>query len=132
MKRREKLKEVGIKNRTYYYFDDIMWVTDTDFNNLLLDKKSYKKIQNVLVYQILYKTFMVKKSMHIRFDKIDAFIKIYDGIIYLVLLEYSDIYDKIKYLRSGKSGITDNIDRNFARIRIDSYNYLHVEKILIL
>ena len=132
MKRREKLKEVGIKNRTYYYFDDIMWVTDIDFNNLLLDKKSYKKIQNVLVYQILYKTFMVKKSMHIRFDKIDAFIKIYDGIIYLVLLEYSDIYDKIKYLRSGKSGITDNIDRNFARIRIDSYNYLPVEKILIL
>ena len=132
MKRREKLKEVGIKNRTYYYFDDIMWVTDIDFNNLLLDKKSYKKIQNVLVYQILYKTFMVKKSMHIRFDKIDAFIKIYDGIIYLVLLEYSDIYDKIKYLKNGKSGITDNIDRNFARIRIDSYNYLHVEKILIL
>ena len=132
MKSREKLKEVGIKNRTYYYFDDIMWVTDIDFNNLLLDKKSYKKIQNVLVYQILYKTFMVKKSMHIRFDKIDAFIKIYDGIIYLVLLEYSDIYDKIKYLRSGKSGITDNIDRNFARIRIDSYNYLPVEKILIL
>ena len=132
MKSREKLKEVGIKNRTCYYFDDIMWVIDIDFNNLLLDKKSYKKIQNVLVYEILYKTFMVKKPMHIRFDKIDAFIKIYDGIIYLVLLEYSDIYDKIKYLKNGKSGITDNIDRNFARIRIDSYNYLHVEKILIL
>ena len=132
MKSREKLEEVGIKNRTCYYFDDIMWVIDIDFNNLLLDKKSYKKIQNVLVYEILYKTFMVKKPMHIRFDKIDAFIKIYDGIIYLVLLEYSDIYDKIKYLKSGKSGITDNIDRNFARIRIDSYNYLPVEKILIL
>ena len=75
---------------------------------------------------------MVNKPMYIRFDKIVAFIKIYDGIIYLVLLEYSDIYDKIKYLKSGKSGITDNIDRNFARIRIDSYNYLPVEKILIL
>ena len=97
-----------------------------------MDKKSYKKIQNVLVYEILYKTFMVNKPMYIRFDKIVAFIKIYDGIIYLVLLEYSDIYDKIKYLKSGKSGITDNIDRNFARIRIDSYNYLPVEKILIL
>ena len=132
MKSREKLKEVGIKNRTCYYFDDIMWVIDIDFNKLLLDKKSYKKIQNVLVYEILYKTFMVEKPMHIRFDKIDASIKIYDGIIYLVLLEYSDIYDKIKYLKSGKSGITDNIDRNFARIRIDSYNYLPVEKILIL
>ena len=132
MKSREKLKEVGIKNRTCYYVDDIMWVIDIDFNNLLLDKISYKKIQNVLVYEILYKTFMVNKPMYIRFDKIVAFIKIYDGIIYLVLLEYSDIYDKIKYLKSGKSGITDNIDRNFARIRIDSYNYLPVEKILIL
>ena len=39
---------------------------------------------------------MGQKPLHIRFDKIDEFIKIVNGIRYLVLLEHNDIYDKIK------------------------------------
>ena len=39
---------------------------------------------------------MGKKPLRIWFDKIDAFIKIYGGIRYLALLEYNEIYDKIK------------------------------------
>ena len=54
-------------------------------------------------------------------------------IQYLVLSYYSfcnKICDKIKYLISKKSGITDSINHNFARIRIDSYDSLAIEKIL--
>ena len=40
------------------------------------------------------------------------------------------ICDKIKYLIIGKSGITDSINLNFGKIRIDSYNSLPIEKIL--
>ena len=54
--------------------------------------------------------------------------KIYNGIRYLVLLEYNEIFDKTKYLISKKSGIADNINRNFARIRFESYNSLTIEK----
>ena len=36
----DKLKEIGIKNCTCYYFDDIMRVIDIDFNNILLQEKS--------------------------------------------------------------------------------------------
>ena len=71
--------------------------------------------------------------MRIWFDKIDGFIKIYDGIKYLILLGhswYDETYDSIKYLISEKSGITDNINHNFSGIRIDSYNSLAIEKIL--
>ena len=50
------------------------------------------------------------------------------GTRYLVLSEYNEIPDKIKYLICEKSGITDNINRSFARIRIDSYNSLPIEK----
>ena len=52
--------------------------------------------------------------------------------IYLVLFaseRYNAIYNRIKYLISEKSGITDSINHNFARIRIDSFNYLPIEKI---
>ena len=131
MESKDKLKETDIKNRTCYYSDDIMRVTDGDFNNILSDKTSYKKkLENILVYDISYETFMGTKPLRIQFDKIDGFIKIYVGVRYLVLLEYNEIYDKIKYFVSKKSGITNNIDRNFARIRIDSYNSLPIERIL--
>ena len=66
--------------------------------------------------------------MRIRFDKIDGLIKIYGEIRYLVLSEYNEVYDKC--LISEKNGITDNIDRNFARMRTDSYNSLPIEIIL--
>ena len=46
MKSKDKLKEIDIKNRTCYHFDDIMRVSDIDFNDILFDKKLYKKIQN--------------------------------------------------------------------------------------
>ena len=73
---------------------------------------------------------MGEKPLRIWFDKIDGFNKIDDGIRYLVLLKYNEIYGRIRYLISEKSGIKDSINTNFARIRIDSYNSLPIEKIL--
>ena len=74
------------------------------------------------------------KPLRIWFDKIDGFIKIYDGIRYLVLFateRYNTIYDRINYLISEKSGFMYSINHNFVRIRIDSYNPLPIEKTLI-
>ena len=42
MESKDELKELGIKNCTCYYFDDIIRNLDIDFDNILLDKKSYK------------------------------------------------------------------------------------------
>ena len=74
---KDKLKEIDIKNYKCYYFDDIMRVIDIDFIGILLNKKSY---ENILIYEISYKTFMGAKPLCFRFDKIDKFIKIDDGI----------------------------------------------------
>ena len=68
--------------------------------------------------------------MRITFDQIDRFIKIYDGIRYLVLFDYAwfdKIYGRIKYLVSA---ITDSINHNCGRVRIDSSNSVLIEKIL--
>ena len=104
-----------------------MRVIDVDFNNILLDKKSYK---NLLIYNISYKTFADEKPLRIWLDKIERFIKTDNEIRYLVLFEYNEIYDKIRYLISKKSGIKYSISYNFPRIRNDSYNSLPIEKIL--
>ena len=41
--------------------------------------------RSILVYNISYKTFIGSKQLHISFDKIDGFIRVYDEIKYLVL-----------------------------------------------
>ena len=48
-----ELKEICIKNLIFYYFDDIIKIEDFDFDNILLDEKSY---ENILMYNISYKT----------------------------------------------------------------------------
>ena len=60
--------------------------------------------------------------MRIRYDRIDGFIKIHNNIKYLVLFDEwcEKICDRIKYLISEKSGITDSINHNVARISIQS------------
>ena len=39
-----EFKKVYIKNRTCYYFDDIIKIKDFDINNLLVDEKSYENV----------------------------------------------------------------------------------------
>ena len=60
MESKDELKEIDIKNRTCYQFDDIIRVMDVDFSDTLLNKKSYK---NILIYDIAYKTFMGAKTI---------------------------------------------------------------------
>ena len=45
----DRLKEIDIKNRTYYYFDDIIKIEDFNLDNILRDEKLY---ENILVYNI--------------------------------------------------------------------------------
>ena len=80
MESKNELKEIDIKNRTYYYFDDTMRIDNIYFNNVLLHEKS---CENVLIYDISSQTFMGEKPLCIRFDKIAEFIKIFNGIRYL-------------------------------------------------
>ena len=84
-------------------------------------------------YTTAYKTFMGSNPLRIRIDKMESFIKIYDGVRYLLLFGsrlYDAIYNKIGYLISGKIGITDSIIDSFSRTRIDSYNSFPIEKTL--
>ena len=47
-----------------------------------------------MIYDISYKNVLGRKPLLIRFDKIDGFIKTYDGTRYLTLFGY-EIYDAI-------------------------------------
>ena len=49
--------------------------------NILIDEKSY---ENVLIYNISYRTLIGPTPLRIRFDKIDRFIRVYNGTRYLI------------------------------------------------
>ena len=65
---------------------------------ILLDEKSY---ENILVYNILYKTLIGAKPLRIRCDKSNGFIKAYDTTRYLVLFG-AKTYNRSRYLKSQK------------------------------
>ena len=51
-----EIKQINIKNRTYYFYNDIIDLKDFDAKLLKIDKKSYK---NLDIYYIGY--IMIKK-----------------------------------------------------------------------
>ena len=69
---------------------------------------------------------MGAKPMHIRFDKVNGFIRVYDGTIYLVLFceKCNFLYNRIRYLIRIKSGISYVIYHNHAKIKVHLYDSL--------
>ena len=51
------IKQINIKNQTYYFFDDIINIQNFDSNLLKIDKKSYKSIDIYYIRYITMKDF---------------------------------------------------------------------------
>ena len=67
------IKEINIKNRTYYFFNDMINIEDFDSSLLKTDKKLYK---NIGIYNI----------GHITIKKIDDYENIYSiNPLYLII-----------------------------------------------
>ena len=90
--------------------------------------------ENISVYNISYKTPTGPKPLPIRFDKINRFIVSLDRKIkHSILFDYglfNKTCDKIKYLISKKSSITNVMNHKFGKIIIDSYNSVPFKKLL--
>ena len=52
MESKDEIKELDIKNRTCYYFDDIIENKDIYSVDILLDKKLFETYKNILIYNI--------------------------------------------------------------------------------
>ena len=96
----EKIKQINIKNRTYYFHNDIIDIETFDPSMLKLDKKSYKDLD---IYNIAYIT--IKKigygydinsvnPLYLRITHTSRYIEEMNGDKYLVF----DSIDKNKEL----------------------------------
>ena len=62
-------KKIDIKNRACYYFYDIIKLEYFDFDD---NFNKWKILQNILVYDVSYKTLIGAKQVCIRFDKLNG------------------------------------------------------------
>ena len=92
-----EIKQIDIKNRTYYFYNDIIDLKDFDARLLKIDKKSYK---NIGIYNIGYITI----------KKIDDYENIYSvNPLYLIIAHASGYIEEKgvnKYL------VFDSTDEN--------------------
>ena len=101
-----KSKKVGVKNRTYYYFDDIIKIENFDFHNVLLDGT---------MKLFWFMTFCTKPW------------KVQNYAYYARIIgpeKYHTIPSRIRYLTGLKSGITYVDSHNYGEIKIDSHDNL--------
>ena len=100
-------------------------IEDYDFYNILLAEKLY---ETFFIHDISYKFLISAKSLGIRFDKVDEFIRVYDAGRCLVLLgpkNYDAVCNRISYLAGVKSSIIHVIFHNYTRTKINSHDSLH-------
>ena len=72
-----EFKETPLKNCVGNSFDSTTKFEDFDFSNILTDENSH---EDILIYNISYKTLIGGEPLRIKFDKIEGFIRIMMGI----------------------------------------------------
>ena len=119
----KNIKQINIKNRICYFFDDMINIKDFNPSLIKIDKKSYK---NIGIYYIGYIT--TKDSDHVKINRVnplyliigelDRYIEENNGNEYLtfastdknknVLEKYTKLWHEITYhiqtINAGKSG----------------------------
>ena len=69
-----EIKQINIKNRTYYFYNDIIDLKDFDAKLLKIDKKSYKNIDIYYIGYITikkiddYESIYSVNSLHLRIN----------------------------------------------------------------
>ena len=126
-------KSINIKNRTYYFFNDMISIEAFDSNLLKVDKKSYK---NNVIYHIGYitikeiddyKNIYRVNPLYLIIGKVDGHIEGKNGSKYLVL----DSTDKNKEVEKYRE-LWDGIKKDFMKIKFDTDDDLPLNKPLKL
>ena len=144
-------KQINIKNRTYYFFNDMINIKDFDPNLIKIDKTLYK---NIGIYHIGciavkrisgYENINSVYPLYLMIGEVDGYIECSsteenNGNKYLtfastdkskkVLEKYIKLWDKIKYyIQTINSDKTSEYEKDYMRIKFNSHDDLPLNKI---
>ena len=143
------IKGINIKDRTNYFFDNMINIKDFDLSLIKIDENSYK---NIDIYYLGYIT--TKDSDHVKINsvnplyliiaEVDGYIKENNGNKYLtfasaqkktkkVLEKYTNLWDKIKYhIQTENPDKSGEYEKDYMKIKFNSDDDLPSNKILKL
>ena len=120
-----EIKQINIKNRNYYFYNDIIDLKDFDANLLKIDKKSYKniniyytgyiRIKKIDDYESIYS---VNRS-YLRVGHASGYIEEKNGNKYLIF----DSVDENKEILKKCADIWDGIKNKIKAINSDKENH---------
>ena len=133
-----EVKEINIKNQTYYFLDDMIDIKNFLSNLLKIDKKSYEDIDIYYIGYITIKTFSNCENIHslnplyLIILSATGYFKVKNGEKYLIIDStekydevWSGIISEIKTLNSGKVLF---YEKHYARIGVDTDDDLPLNK----
>ena len=122
---------MNIKNRTYYFYNDLINIKDFDPTLLKLDKKSYK------IIDIYYIGYITKKDeykinsvnpLYLLVHRIDGFIAEKIGNKYLNIAFADSNNDVLKKYAEVWSGIKDQIEKiNKGKLKEYEKDYMNIK-----
>ena len=119
------IKEINIKNRTYYFYNDIIDIKTFDSNNLKLDKKTYKDLDICNIGYVTIKkvgdSYDVNSvnPLYLRIDNASGYIEEINEDKYLVF----DDTDENKELLKRYDDIFNGIMGKIKKIDDDWFKY---------
>ena len=140
-----EVKQINIKNRTYYFYNDIIDLKDFDAKLLKIDKKSYKNIDIYYIGYIAIKKIDDYESsvnpLYLRINHASGYIEEKNGNEYLifdsvdenkeVLKKYAHVWDGIKNkTKAINGGKESDYGKDYIKIRFDSDDDLPLNKAL--
>ena len=140
-----EVKQINVKNRTYYFYNDIIDLKDFEPNLLKIDKKHYKGIN---IYYIGYintkkinehETISSVNPLYLCINHASGYIEEKNGNKYLifdsvdenkeVLKKYADVWDGIKNKIKAINGDRENDHgKDYMKIKFNSDNDLRLSK----
>ena len=133
-----QVKELNIKNQTYYFFDDVIDIKNFYSNLLKIDKKSYKDIDIYFIDYITIKKFSDCRNIHsvnplyLIFHSATGYFKEKNDEKYLIIDStekydevFSEIKSEIKTINNGKELF---YEKNYARIGVNTEDDLPLNK----
>ena len=134
----EKVKELNIKNRTYYYFNDIIDIKDFQSNLLKIDQKHYKDIDIYYIGYITIKKFGDCENIHsvnplyLLIYSATGYFKEKNSEKYLVIdstEKYEEVFSGIKKEIETINGGEELIyEKDYAKIGVNTDNDVPLNK----
>ena len=138
-----KVKDIDIKSRIYYFFNDIINKKKFDGNNIKIDEKSYENILNdctgyVTIKDLKYVKIYSVNPLYLIFSKVNGYFEEINKSKYLTLVptneskeknkKYEELWNKIRDFIRSVTKNSDDYDEKYMKIKFHSDDKLPLNK----